>query len=125
MSVRSLVKPLLDPLVANRVWMDTTPDEGPGRDVSGNLNSFILLSVMGGEDAEYVDQTMGDKTHVRLQVSAFAPDTDTVETLIRAVRDSLLESAYSVGVYGSPVGTYDAARKLRVRFQQFSILLPQ
>lgn len=124
MSAGTLIPPLLNSLVADRVWFDATPDVLP-TDNSGKIMPFLLLTVMGGQDQEYVEQEMGSHTNVRLQINAFAPSTVAVETLIRQARDRMLASAYSVGVYGSPVATYDPARKLRGRFQQFSVWLPQ
>ncbi len=120
MSIEVILPALLGPLVAGHVWFDATPDDLP-RLPDKSIAPFLILSVMGGEDAEYVEQVMGSHTHARLQVSAYCPGSGAVGILIKQVRDTLLASAYTVGVYGSPVGTYDAARKLRIRFQQFSI----
>ena len=125
MSVELLIPPLLNSLVGYRVWFDATPDEGPPKDAYGRLTPFILLSVMGGQDQEYVDQTMGPMTNIRLQISVFHPTTAGVRPLMDAARDALLASVYTVGVLGSPVAVYDPARKLRGRFQQFSVWLPQ
>lgn len=124
MSAGTLIPPLLNSLVGDRVWFDATPDTLP-IDSNGKIMPFLLLSVMGGQDQEYVEQAMGSHTNVRLQINAFAPSTIAVETLIRQARDALLASAYSIGVLGSPVGVYDPARKLRGRFQQYSVWLPQ
>ena len=125
MSAELLIPPLLNSLVGDRVWFDATPDEGPPKDGYGRLMPFILLSIMGGQDQEYVDQTMGPMSNIRLQISAFHPTTAGVLPLIQACRDALLASVYTVGVLGSPVAVYDPARKLRGRFQQFSVWLPQ
>jgi hypothetical protein len=125
MSAELLIPPLLNSLVANRVWYDATPDEGSTKDAGGKMMPFILLSVMGGQDQEYVEQTMGPMTNIRLQITAYHPSTAGVRPLMEAARDRLLASAYSVGVLGSPVAVYDPARKLRGRFQQFSVWLPQ
>jgi len=124
MSAELLIPPLLNHLVGNRVWFDATPTKLP-TDSNGQIMPFIILSIMGGQDQEYVDQTMGSMTNIRLQVNAYSPDTASARPLIEAARDALLASAYSIGVLGSPVGVYDPARKLRGRFQQYSVWLPQ
>jgi hypothetical protein len=124
MTLSELIPTLLNSLVDNRVYQDGTPAVLV-RDANNNIEPFILWSVMGGRDADYVDQTMGDKSNARVQLQAIASDGIAAETLIRQARDKLLASAYTVGVYGSPVGTYDSARGLRGRFQQFSIWFPQ
>lgn len=125
MTAEQLIPPLLNALVGDRVWFDATPDAGPGRDSNDKLLPFLLLSVMGGQDQEYVEQEMGTHTNMRLQITAYHPTSEGVRTLIDAARDALLASVYTVGVLGSPVAVYDPARKLRGRFQQFSVWLPQ
>ena len=80
MSAELLIPPLLNSLVGDRVWYDATPDEGPPKDGYGRLMPFILLSVMGGQDQEYVDQTMGPMTNIRLRITAWTPATATVRT---------------------------------------------
>ena len=124
MSIAALIPAVLNSLVENRVWFDATPDVLP-KDTYGRIKPFLLLTVVGGKDAEYVDQTMGNRTNVRLQVMAATPSAITSDQLIQQARDALLESDYTVGVYGSPVGTYDAPRKLYGRYQQFSVWIPQ
>jgi hypothetical protein len=124
MSAELLIPPLLNALVGDRVWFDATPDKLP-TDANAKVLPFLLLSIMGGQDQEYVEQEMGTHTNIRLQITAYVPDTASARPLIDAARDALLASAYTVGVYGSPVGVYDPARKLRGRFQQFSVWLPQ
>lgn len=124
MLLEDIIPSLLNSLVDSRVWEGATPNELP-RDENGEIAPFILWSFPGGRDSEYVDQTMGDKTNARVQIQAVSPSGRAASLLIRAVRDKLLASAYPVGVYGSPAGTYDAARRLRGRLQHFSIWFPQ
>ena len=125
MTLPEIITDILGPLVGNRVWFNTTPDSGPTRDASGRFQDFIIASRVGGQDAEYVEQTMGTHTNARIQIHAVSAGSIGAELLIRAARDRLLASDYTVGVYGSPVGTYDAARKLHGNFQQFSIWYPE
>ena len=124
MNISTIIPELLNTLVEGRVWQDATPDTLP-RTPQDQFKDFILFTVIGGQEAEYVEQTMGTHANARVQIQAVSPSGITAEALIRQIRDRLLASVYTVGVYGSPVGTYDAARKLRGRFQQFSIWYPQ
>jgi hypothetical protein len=124
MTLSEIITLVLSSLVGGRVWKDATPDDLP-RDGNGNFLPFILWSEMGGQDAEYVDQTMGDHSHVRLQLHSLAPGAIVVDRLAPQARDALLASAYTVGVLGSPVGTYDENRKLRGKRQLFSIWFRQ
>lgn len=125
MKVESLIPEILNPLVGDRVWFDATPDDGPPRGANGAFLDFIIVTVVGGIQEEYVDQTMGKVANSRVQIHAVSATSQGASDLILAARDMLLASGYTVSVYGSPVGTYDAARKLRGRFQQFSIWFPE
>ena len=120
MNIEAIIPELLNSLVGGRCWHNATPDTLP-RDANDQIEDFIVWTLVGGQDAEYVDQTFGTHTNARVQIQAVSPSSLRATSLIRAARDRLLASDYTVGVYGSPVGTYDAARKLTGRMQQFGI----
>lgn len=124
MTIDTIIPAILNSLVSNRVWQDATPDDIP-RDSKGVALPFVVWTLVGGQDAEYVGQTMGSHSNARVQITSVAAGSIAASNLCKQVRDKLLASAYTVGVYGSPLGTYDAARKLRGRIQQFSIWYPQ
>lgn len=124
MNIESIIPTLLNSLVAGRVWESSTPDDIP-RDSSGNILDFIIWTQAGGVSAEYVEQTMGSHSNSRVQIIYFSQSSLSAAAGIRAVRDRLLASDYTVGVYGSPVGTYDTARKLKGRMQQFGVWFPE
>lgn len=122
MNIEDLVPEVLNTLVGGRVWESATPENLPRDDITKVVLPFIVWTVMGGQDSEYVEQTPAPThSNARIQVHAVTPLGTSPSTLMKAVRDALLASTYTVGVYGSPVGTYDAARKLKGRFQQFSV----
>ena len=125
MQIEAIIPALLNSLVGDRVWESSTPDGDLPRDANDRYLDFIIWTQHGGQDAEYVEQKMGSHSNARIQVIYFSPSGLAAATGIKAVRDRLLASDYTVGVYGSPVGTYDTARKLRGRMQQFSIWYPQ
>lgn len=124
MTLSELIPAVLNSLVNSRVWQDATPDDLP-RDGNNVPLPFILWSLMGGSDAEYADSSMPEFSHARVQIHSLAFNVLQTEQLAKDVRNALLASAYTVGVLGSPVGTYDNARKLRGRRQQFSIWFRQ
>lgn len=124
MNIESIIPTLLNSLVSSRVWESSTPDELP-RDANGDIADFIIWTQNGGVSEEYVDQTMGTHSNARVQIIVFSPSSLRATNLIRQVRDRLLASDYTVGVYGSPVGTYDTARKLKGRMQQFGVWFPE
>ena len=123
MTPEELIPPLLNTLVNGRCWWDATPDELPVS-AEGAILPFLLLVAMGGQDQEYVEQVMPGHTNMRLQIMAFDRSSIAARSLLDSARDRMLASEYSVGVLGSPVGTFDPARKLRGRFQQLSVWLP-
>lgn len=123
MKVEAIIPQTLNSLVANRVYYQATPDNLVRQ---GNvIADFFIWSIVGGQDREYVDQTFGSHSNARIQLTAVSASILTARDLIRAARDRLLASDYTVGVYGSPVGTYDAARKIHGMRQQFGIWYPE
>lgn len=124
MELSEIIPTLLNPLVNGRVWYEQTPEVIPRTPAGDRFLDFVIWNLMGGQEVEYVGQTMGDKSNARIQIAVFSHSSIIADRLIRQVRDRLLASDYAVGVYGSPVGTYDTARGLRGRFQQYSIWYP-
>lgn len=124
MTLAEIIPSILNALVTGRVYEDATPDN-LARDGSGNILPFIVWSRVGGMDSEYVDQTMSDKRHARIQILSIAPGSIVADQLDESVLQAMLASTYTVGVNGSPGGTYDAPRKLRGRRRQFSIWFHQ
>ncbi len=119
-TLATIIPSILNSLVNGRVYQDATPDQVLRGD-DGTILPFVLWTRQGGNDAEYLDQTMGVRRHARIQVFSMAPDSIGAEELEEQVLQALLASTYTVGVYGSPVGTFDAPRKLRGRRRFFSI----
>lgn len=119
-TLSEIVPSILNSLVGARVWQLATPDNLP-RSSGGNILPFILWHRVGGMDSEYIDQTMPSHRHARIQVQSCAPGAIVADILHEQVCQVLLASAYTVGVLGSPVGAYDADRKLHAPWQQFSI----
>lgn len=124
MSIETIIQQLLNTLVNGRVWENATPDVLP-KDANGDFLPFILWTLHGGQDAEYVEQEMGEFRNCRVQLTAISRSSIAAGLLLDSARDRLLASDYTVGVYGSPLGTYDAARKLHGRLQQFGIWFQQ
>lgn len=120
MAIEAIVTALLSPVVDGRCWENTTP-EGLARDANDRILPFIIWTLVSGIEQEYVDQTMPEARNSRIQVNVVGPSSIECSRLIKAARDALVNSTYTVGVYGSPGGTYDQARNLRGRRQQFGI----
>lgn len=126
MTLAELIPSLLNSLVDNRVWMNATPDQLP-RDAGGIILPFIIWHQVGGQDQEFLEGTMPSHRHARIQVQCCAPSGITAGELDEAVVQAFLTASdvpgapYTVGVLGSPVGAYDADRKLQAPWRQFSV----
>lgn len=124
-SISRLIPEVLNSLVDERVWESETPDDIP-RDAQGLPKPFIVWDLVGGQDAEYIEQTpFSTHSNARVQIEVMCPSVLEAESLIKQARDALLASGYTVSVLGSPIGTLDGSRKLRGRRQQFSIWFQQ
>lgn len=119
-NISEVIPEVLNSLVERRVWQGNTPDDLP-RGQDGALLPFVIWHVGGGIEAEYIDQTAAEMQNYRVHIRAVHTSQSACDQLIIAVRNALLASGYTVGVYGSPAGDYDKARKLYERYQQFSI----
>ena len=125
-TLAEIITSILNPLVGGRAYIMATPDNlVRAAGANSAILPFFVWHKSGGSDVEYVDQTMGNMRHSRIQITTFSPSSIATERLATQARDALLNSGYTVGVYGSPVGAYDPARKLQGEFQQFSIHYPQ
>lgn len=112
---------ILNDLVGDRVWQLATPDDLP-RDAAKRPLPFIIWHRVGGNDDTYIEQRPSPShRHARIQIRSSAPGSIVAERLGEAVFQAMIDSPYTAGVYGSPVGAYDAARKLYAPWQQFSI----
>ena len=118
-TISEIVPSVLNHLVGNRVYRSATPDTLVR--AGGVIADFIVFTSPGGDDEEYVDQTIAVTSGARIQLHALSATAIGADTLIMRARDAMLASGYTVGVIGSPMDTYDAARKLYGRLQHLSI----
>jgi hypothetical protein len=115
---------VLNDLFDGRVWESATPDELPRND-AGTILPFCVWTTPGGEAYTYVDKTRPSNVHARVQLHVAHPSAIVAERMIWQALDALLASDYTVDVYGSPQGTYDAPRKLRGKMLQISVMFRQ
>lgn len=119
-TLSEIIPSVLNALVDGRVYENATPMT-LARGNGGVTLPFILWFKSGGQDGTYIDQTRPDKRHARITVCSYSPDRIECEQLCEDVCNALLASIYTVGVYGSPVGAYDADRQLQGLKQPLSI----
>lgn len=105
MSIEASLYTLLGSLVGGRCWPDVMPD--------GNTTfPFIVYQQVGGVAMEYMDQTLLDKDHARIQVLVWSKTRLEASSIARSAREALLGSSLAVETYGAPVSEYDEALKL-------------
>jgi hypothetical protein len=110
---------VLNPLVANEVYWDTTPDG------YGNAAPFILLQQVGGKAGWYVDQSQPGMLHARIQVFTWSHDRLVTAPLARLIEKTIAASAFVAEPYGAPVSQHQAALKLFGSRQDFGIWYPE
>lgn len=121
LTLAEIIPAILNDLVEGRVWQGMTPDDLP-RDASKRPLPFVIWHRVGGQDDTYVEQSpLPSHRHARIQIASNAPGSIVAERLCEAVMRAMTAPPYNAGVYGSPVGAVDAARKLHAPWQQFSI----
>lgn len=121
LTLAEIIPAILNDLVEGRVWQGMTPDDIP-RDSAKRPLPFVIWHRVGGQDDTYVEQSpLPSHRHARVQIASNAPGSIVAERLCEAVMRAMTAPPYNAGVYGSPVGAVDAARKLHAPWQQFSI----
>lgn len=113
MSLSNTLYTLLNPLAGGGASVDAMPD----------VPTFplIVFQQVGGTASEYLDNTLPDHDHARVQVWVWSKDPDAADTIMRAARVALLASGLVVETYGASVSDYNDPLKLYGRRQDFGI----
>lgn len=115
MSLESMLKTRLRPLVGNRAWPDFRPLEA-----SKEL-PFITWQQISGEVHEFLEGGAPALRNARVQVNVWAGDRETANTLMRAVENDLLTIDKRTSALGALTATYDTTVKLYGARQDFSV----
>lgn len=113
MSIEEILFALLGPLFAGRVYPDTTPDEP--------TFPLAIYQQVGGQAIAYVDKTLPDHRHSRMQVAVWSRDRLEASTLARQIERAIIGSPLVAQAYGAPVSTYEGDLKLYGSIQHFGI----
>jgi hypothetical protein len=116
---------LLNPLFANRVWFDTTPDGYSAAQMQAG--PFCVVQQVGGDDRWYVDNTLYDMQNSLMDFTVWGPTREGVMEKIRALRKLLADSnspTFIVLPQGAPVTDYNESLKLRGAHQKFGFWYP-
>lgn len=109
---------LLGPLVANKVFWDTTPDDFVV------TTPVIILQQVGGKAGWYIDQTMPSHKHARIQVRVWARRRMDAAPLARLIEKTIAESAFIAEPFGAAIADNQPDMKLYGTHQAFGIWYP-
>lgn len=120
MNIESIAPAILNSLVDNRVYWDTTPNDlVTGSD--GYYASFFILSDAATSRTQYIDQTIAGKVFTRLQIVACASDPISRGELAAAAIQAFVDSGYTIRVYEGSIGGFDDSRQLYSNTQYIGI----
>ena len=126
MSFETDIIALLNPLFANRVWFDTTPDNYSATQMAAG--EFCLINQTGGDDKWYVDNSLHEFANARLQFTVWGPTRIGVSGKIRELRKLIADSSSATFItlpQGAPVSDYNEVLKLRGSHQTFGFWYPE
>lgn len=103
MSLESDIKSALDSLVSNRVSPDVPPDNP--------VFPCIVFQQVGGDAVNFLECTVPDKNHARVQIRVWASTRLSSSSLAQQARAALV-TALDAYVYGAPISEYESALKL-------------
>lgn len=115
-----IIAQIMEPLVADRLYWDTTPNQLE-QDENGNYKNFIIAQEIADSVPQYVDQTLATKTFARVQLVAVSSNPIERKLLSMRMVNLMVDSPYPVEVYDGSTGGYDDSRQLFSRTSQFGI----
>lgn len=111
------IKSLLDELVDSRVYPDAPPDDP--------VFPCITYQQVGGRPYTYVDGSLPDKDHARLQFMVHGPVRSEVMKVARAIPRKLVAPPLSAEIYGGLTSSKDDTAKLYITRQDFGCWFAQ
>lgn len=116
MTVESSLFALLGPLVGNRCYPDSTPDNP--------TFPLIVYQGAGGQAREWLDRTLPETENYRIQVECWAKTRAEASALALAVRQKIIEEGVgfdSAQTLGQAVTDYQETLRLYGSRQDYSI----
>jgi hypothetical protein len=111
MTIEQEIYSLLSPLVNKRVYPDTPPEVF---DIP-----FIVYQQVGGNAVQYVDNTLPDKRHSRIQISVWADTRNEANTIAHKVEEMLVGAGINCEIYGGLTAVYDSVVRIYGTRQDF------
>lgn len=108
----------LQTLVAGRIYPDTAPQN--------TARPYITHQQIGGQSLSYVDDTLPDTEHSRVQINVWADTRLAARALIRQIEAALVPcTAFQARPIGAPSTTFEPDTKLYGALQDYSIWSPR
>ncbi|WP_439444440.1 DUF3168 domain-containing protein [Xanthomonas translucens pv. translucens] len=104
---------LLAPLAAGSAWPDVPPDVP--------VFPYITYQGAGGRALTYLEKKRPDKLHTRLQVNVWATTRMEANAIARAIERRLVESRFTMEVYGAFTSLHEQSIKKYGTRQDFGI----
>ncbi|SEO63417.1 Protein of unknown function [Luteibacter sp. UNC138MFCol5.1] len=104
---------LLAPLAAGGASPDVTEDNP--------VFPCITYQQVGGETYQYVEKTLPDHRHARVQINVHAMTRIDAATIARSIERAIIESPLVAQAYGAFVSTYEDTLKIYGTRQDFGI----
>jgi hypothetical protein len=113
-SLETSIYTALKALVSNRVYRDIAPQ-------TATTLPRITFQQVGGDGINFLDPTVPNKKHARVQINCWAGRRDDAMALARLAEDALrVTTALSPHVLGAAIAVYEDDTKLYGSMQDFS-----
>lgn len=113
MSLPSDVYACLKGLCDGRVYPDVTP-ETP-------VFPLIVYQQVGGSAYEYLDQSLPQRDHARVQVLVWSRTRAEADAIARQVRQAILATDWPAQTMGAPISIYQDGTDLYGSRQDFGV----
>jgi hypothetical protein len=107
------LKTALASIAGGRCYPDTAPD--------GATFPLLIYQQVGGRAYEYVNQSLPDHDHARVQVVTWAKTRPEASEIMRSARVAILAAITPAQTYGAPIALYNDDLKLYGCRQDFGI----
>lgn len=115
MGIEQIMVGLLGPLVAGHVYWGEVELE------DAKADPLIVLQMVGGKHAWYIDNEIPEYQNGRLQVTVLAEDEIVAGTTMSAVERAMASGVVICRPIGDFTGKVDKTTKKREKIMQFSI----
>ncbi|MGZ0026438.1 DUF3168 domain-containing protein [Stenotrophomonas sp. S4] len=103
MSYESSLHALIAPLVQGRFYPDIPPDQP--------VFPFAVYQQVGGQALWFLEGSIPDHKHARVQITIWSKSRSEANTLIRRIEDAICSGVPHSEPYGAAVAMYESSIK--------------